>query len=155
MDVNIIDFQKREVALIEHIGPEKLVYETVSKFINWRKSTGLSPIKTSETFGIPHSDPNSTPDEEFQFDICGSYQGEVPENAFGVKSGVIPSGKCAIAVHKGSYDRINESISYMYQTWLPDSGEELRDFPCFFRYINLSHQVDECDLLTEIYLPLK
>ena len=43
----------------------------------------LSPIKTSETFGIPHLDPEITPDEEFQFDICGSHQSEVPENDYG------------------------------------------------------------------------
>ena len=29
------------------------------------------------------------------------------------------------------------------------------DFPCFFRYVNLIHEVDECELLTEIYLPIK
>ncbi|RSD29857.1 AraC family transcriptional regulator [Vibrio pectenicida] len=155
MDVNIIDFKQTQVALIEHIGSEKLIYETVSTFIQWRKSTGLSPIKTHDTFGIPHSDPSITPDEEFQFDICGSYQGEVPKNEYGVKSGVIPSGRCAVVIHKGSYSRMNETIEYLYQKWLPQSEASLRDFPCFFRYINFSHQVDECDLLTEVYLPLR
>jgi len=38
---------------------------------------------------------------------------------------------------------------------LPDSGEELRDYPCYFRYVNLLPEVDECDLITEIYLPIK
>ncbi|NOH72206.1 hypothetical protein F0225_12785 [Vibrio pectenicida] len=93
----------------------------------------LSPIKTSETFGIPHLDPDITSDKEFQFDICGSYQGEVPENEYGVKSGVIPTGRCAVATHKGSYSRINETIHYLYQKWLPQSEASLRDFPCFFR----------------------
>ncbi|PQJ66770.1 AraC family transcriptional regulator [Photobacterium angustum] len=155
MDVQIVDFEKREVALIEHKGSPLLVYETAAKFINWRKSTGLSPIKTSETFGIPHSDPSDTPDDEFQFDICGSHKGEVPENAYGIKSGIIPSGRCAMAIHKGSHDSIGDTLYHLYQKWLPDSKEELRDYPCYFRYLNFVHEGNECELLTEIYLPIK
>lgn len=155
MDVQIVDLDKKEVALIEHKGSPELIYETAAKFINWRKSTGLSPIKTSETFGIPHSDPNDTLDDEFQFDICGSHSGEVPANTYGVKAGIIPSGRCAIAIHKGSHDTIGDTVYYLYQKWLPDSGEDLRDFPCFFLYLNFVHEVDECELLTEIYLPIK
>ena len=155
MDVQIVDFEKREVAIIEHKGSPRLVYETAAKFINWRKSTGLSPIKTSETFGIPHSDPSDTPDDEFQFDICGSHKGEVPENAYGIKSGTIPSGRCAMTLHKGSHDSIGDTVYHLYQKWLPNSDEELRDYPCYFRYLNFVHEVYECELLTEIYLPIK
>ncbi|ARV75374.1 AraC family transcriptional regulator [Vibrio campbellii] len=155
MNVRIIDFAKRDIAFIKHRGSLKLVYESLAKFIAWRKSSGLSPIKSSETFGIPYSDPNDTPEEEFRFDIAGSYQGEVPENTYGVQSGAIPSGRCAVVIHKGSRFSIGESIHYLYQTWLPESGETLREYPCFFKYLNFVHEVDECDLLTEVYLPIQ
>jgi len=155
LDVTVVDFAQREVALIEHKGHPDLVLETASKFIQWRKSTGLSPVDKSETFGVPYSDPSDTPADEFRFDICGTHQGEVPENIFGVKAGVIPAGRCAMAIHKGSHDRIGETVYQLYRSWLPQSGEELRDYPCFFHYLNFVHQVDECDLVTEVYLPLK
>jgi AraC family transcriptional regulator len=38
---------------------------------------------------------------------------------------------------------------------LPESGEELRDFPLFFNYLNLVPDVAEHELVTDIYLPLK
>lgn len=155
VDIKIIDFEKKKVALIEHKGNPKLVFDTAAKFISWRKETGLSPIKKSDTFGVPYSDPNDTPDAEFQFDICGTHDGDVPENKYGVKSGIIPSRRCAVAQHKGSHDLISETVYYLYQQWLPDSGEELRDFPCFFHYLNFVHEVDECELVTDIYLPIK
>lgn len=155
MDIKIIDFPKKEVALIEHKGNPQLVLDTAAKFIAWRKSTGLSPVKNSETYGIPYSDPSSTPIDEFRFDICGTHPGGVPENSYGVKSGSIPGGRCAVGIHNGSHDAIGESVYHMYQQWLPDSGEELRDFPCFFRYLNFVHEVDESELITEIYLPLR
>ncbi|KJY82343.1 AraC family transcriptional regulator [Vibrio galatheae] len=155
LEVQVVDFAERNVALIEHYGHPSRVLETAGKFIQWRKTTGLSPIDKSETFGIPYSDPSQTAEEEFRFDICGTHQGEVPENEFGVKAGIIPAGRCAMAIHKGSLDRIGETIYQIYQGWLVESGEETRDFPCFFRYLNFVHQVDECDLETEVYIPLK
>ncbi|KFI10329.1 AraC family transcriptional regulator [Vibrio sp. B183] len=155
VDVNIVDFSEQPIAFIEHRGNPQRVFETAAKFIEWRKSTGLSPIKTSKTFGIPYGDPNQTPEEEFRFDICGSHSGEVPENPFSVKAGVIPAGRCAMALHKGSHDTIGDTIYQLYQQWLTTSGEELREFPVFFCYLNFVHEVDECDLLTEVYLPIK
>lgn len=155
MDVKVVDFCETEVALIEHKGSPKLVYNTAAKFIDWRKSTGFSPVKTSDTFGVAYSDPSDTPEDEYRFDICGSHNGDLPENAFGVKKGIIPSGRCAVAVHKGNHDLIGDTVSYLYREWLPKSGESLRDFPCFFQYVNLVHEVDECDLLTNIYLPIR
>lgn len=154
MDVNIIDFDERPVALVEHKGNPQKVYETASMFIAWRKSTGLSPIKNSETFGVPYSDPNDTAEEDFRFEICGSHKGVVPENEFGVKTGIIPSGRCALAIHHGSHDSISDTVYYLYQHWLPKSGQNLRDFPCFFQYMNFVHEVNENELITKIYLPL-
>jgi AraC family transcriptional regulator len=49
---------------------------------------------------------------------------------------------------------MDEKVHYLYGQWLPSSGEELRDFPCFFHYINLFPEVPEHELITDIYLPL-
>lgn len=155
MNVEIVDFVETPVALVEHKGPREQVLDAAGRFVAWRKATGLSPVNTSKTFGVPYSDPNTTAPEDFRFDIGGSCRAEVPANDYGVKSGVIPGGRCAVVRHCGSHDNIDESIYYLYRSWLPGSGEELRDFPCFFQYLNFIHEVDECDLLTDIYLPLK
>ncbi|WP_299197153.1 AraC family transcriptional regulator [uncultured Amphritea sp.] len=155
MNVEILNFAETPVALVEHKGPREQVLNAVGQFIAWRKETGLSPVNSSQTFGIPYNDPNTSAPEEFRFDVCGSFDGEVPANGYGVKSGVIPGGRCAVIHLRGSHEKIDESIYYLYRTWLPESGEELRDYPCFFQYLNFIHEVDECDLLTDIYLPLK
>lgn len=155
MDVKLVDFAETQVAVLEHHGAPDSVYETAAKFIAWRKESGLSPVTTSQTYGVPYSDPKLTNPEDFRFDICGSIASDVPENGSGVKTGVIPGGRCAVVRHKGSHDNLEESIYYLYREWLPNSGEETRNFPCFFHYHNFVHDVDECDLVTDIYLPLK
>lgn len=154
MDVKIVDFPETRVAVLEHHGSPDRVYETAAKFIEWRKESQLSPVQTSQTYGIPYSDPKITDPEVFRFDICGSIDRDIPPNTQGVKTGIIPGGRCAVVQHKGSHDNLEESIYYLYREWLPASGETWRDHPCFFHYLNLAHQVDECDLLTDVYLPL-
>lgn len=74
---------------------------------------------------------------------------------YGVKAGVIPAGRCALIRHLGSHDTLDKSIYYVYREWLPQTDEETRDYPCFFHYVNFIHEVDECDLITDIYIPLK
>ena len=72
-----------------------------------------------------------------------------------VKTSVIPAGRCAVIRHKGSHDQIRDVVCSLYSEWLPESSEETRDFPVYFHYLNFIHEVNENDLITDIYLPLK
>jgi AraC family transcriptional regulator len=155
MNVKIVNFVDTPIAVIEHRGAPELVNNSVLTFIEWRKESGLSPVKTSRTFGIVYDDPDATAPEDFRFDIGGEVTGPVPPNSQGVVSGTIPGGRCAVVRHLGSHDRIAESIYPFYREWLPESGEELRDFPLFFHYLNLLPDVPEHELMTDIYFPLK
>lgn len=154
MEVKIVNFKETNIAVLEHRGPPDKVNDSVLHFIEWRKQSGLSPVKTSRTFGVIYDDPNTVEPEKFRFDICGEVGGQVAENPQGVKSGVIPGGRCAVIRHCGSHERLGEAIYYLYRDWLPGSGEELRDARLFFHYLNLRSEVPDHELLTDIYLPL-
>lgn len=155
MDVSIVEFTETPVALLEHRGSPARINESVSRFIAWRKESGHSPVKTSRTFGIVYDDPKQTESEKFRFDICGATSSEVPENPQGVKNGMIPGGRCAVVRHLGSLDHVGETVCELYRQWLPDSGEELRDFPLFFHYLTLIPEVTEQEMITDVYLPLQ
>ena len=155
MDVKIVNFEETMVAALEHCGAPELVNDSAKLFIEWRKESRRSPVKTSKTFGIAYDDPDRTEPAAFRFDICGSVTAEVPANRQGVVNKVIPGGRCAVLRHFGSHDRIGESAFYLYREWLPASGEGLRDFPLFFQYLNLIPETPEHELVTDIHLPLK
>ena len=155
MDVKIVSFEETKVAVLEHRGPPEQVDDSAKTFIAWRKESKLSPVKTSKTYGIAYDDPDTAESGAFRFDICGSVTTEVPANPQGVVNKIIPGGRCAVVRHLGAHDRIGESAYYLYREWLPGSGEELRDFPLFFHYLNLKPETPEPDLITDIYLPLK
>jgi AraC family transcriptional regulator len=155
MQVEIVDFCALQVAVLEHRGAMERVNDSVKVFIEWRKNSGLSPKATSRTLGIIYANPDTTPAEQFRFDICGEVEDAVPENAQGIVNKRIPGGRCALLRHLGAYEQIGDSVDHLYREWLPDSGEELRDFPLFFDYLNLITDTPDCDLVTDIYLPLK
>lgn len=155
VQVEIVDFKSIRIAVMEHRGPTERVNDSVGQFIAWRKESGLSPKEISRSFGIAYDNPDTTEPAEFRFDICGEVTDEVPLNRQGVVTKSIPGGRCARVRHYGSHVRIGESIYPLYRNWLPESGEELRDFPLYFDYLNLMPETPEHELETDIYLPLK
>ncbi|MEO6975110.1 MAG: AraC family transcriptional regulator [Gallionella sp.] len=154
MEVKIRNFKQTPIAVLEHRGPPDRVNESVKIFIDWRKSSSLSPVSSSDTFGIVYDNPDTVAPEEFRFDICGAVTEDVPANPQGVINKMIPEGRCAVVRHLGSHQRIGEAAYYLYRDWLPGSSEELRDFPLFFHYLNLITDTPEHDLVTDVYLPL-
>lgn len=155
MNVEVVEFVETKVAVLEHRGSPNLLNESIKTFIDWRKQSGLSPVKTSDTYGVPYNDPNVVSADEFEFDLCGSVLADIPENEQGLITKTIPAGRCARVRHLGSRDDIDTPIYYLYGQWLPETDEELRNFPVFFHYINMFPEVDEHELITDIYLPLK
>lgn len=155
VQVDIVDFETTLIAVLEHRGPTERVNDSVARFIAWRKETGLSPKQASRTFGVAFDNPDTTEPSQFRFDICGEVGAEVPPNPQGVLTKTIPGGRCARVRHHGSHIRLGESIYPLYRDWLPESGEELRDFPLYFHYLNLLPETPENELVTDIYLPLK
>ena len=155
MEIEIVQGDAIRVAVLEHHGHPDLVSNTVARFIEWRKASGLSPIKSSKTFGIVYNDPETVPPEEFRYDVCGSIMAEIPENPQGVRNGWIPAGRCARVRHHGSHVKLGPVVQHLYREWLPQSGEELRDFPVYFHFLNLLSSTPEHELETDVYLPLK
>ena len=155
MKVSVVDFSPVDVAVYEHRGPIETVNESAKIFIEWRKASGLSPRDTCRTFGIVYDNPETVEPAAFRFDICGEVDSAVPDNPQGIVNKLIPGGRCALARHHGSHDDIGETVKALYRQWLPESGEELRDFPVYFHYLNFVGETPEHELLTDVYLPLK
>lgn len=150
MNVEIVTFPETTIAALEHHGPENLVYETTRKFVGWRQRVGVNP-QIGKTYGLHYS---GLSPEHYRFDISVSYKGDVAPNPEGVVARIIPEGRCARVRHIGSREYI-PAADLLYREWLPASGEELRDFPFFFHYVNIGPDVRDKDMVTDLYLPLQ
>ncbi len=152
MNVEIVEFPATLVAAVEHRGPESQTYVSTQRLIAWRQANGIRP-GMGNTYGVHYTDHKSVLPEDYRLDLCVSVEQPVAENPQGVITKTIPGGRCAKVRNVGSRHEM-DGPRYLYETWLPQSGEQLRDFPIFFHYVNVGPGVKEHEMITDIYLPL-
>ncbi|KYF78473.1 AraC family transcriptional regulator [Sorangium cellulosum] len=152
-DVKILRFEETRVAAVEHRGDPKRILESVRRLIAWRKDNGLPP-RVSATFNVLYDNPAETPPEAYREDLCAGIRRPVSGNPFGVVERAIPGGRCAVLRHVGCDDALYAAVKYLYATWLPASGEELRDFPLFLQRVRFFPEVPDHEAITDIFLPL-
>ena len=153
MEVRITAFPTTKVAALEHRGPPELEYETSRRFIEWRLANRL-PRDRHRTYGVHYNDPRTTPPADYRMDICVSVEHEIAANPQGVVNKMLQGGRYAVACHVGSREN-NTTATYLHEVWLPASGEQRRDLPILFHYVNIGPDVQEQEMLTDVYLPLR
>lgn len=152
-------------AKIKDISPAKVIYvnsigayedkgteEAWNKVCQFAEENKLFGRHTA-FIGISHDDPNVTEAEKLRYDACVVVGKDVsPKGEVGVKT--IDGGKYAIFLHKGPYENFKYTYDYIFGSWLPKSGEELRELPCYEKYLNSPDKTRAEKLKTEIYIPL-
>jgi AraC family transcriptional regulator len=113
------------------------------------------PPKVSATFNILYDNSAETDPGDFRFDLCAATEREIALNSFGIVAKTIPGGRCAVLRHAGSDDTLAETLTYLYSEWLPQSGEEPRDFPLYLQRISFFPDVPEHEAVCDVFLPLK
>jgi AraC family transcriptional regulator len=152
--VGIIDFKETRVAVFQHRGDLRLIGDSIRQVIEWRKKNHLPP-SVSATFNIFYDDPQATDPADFRCDICAATDREIEPNAFGIMAKIIPGGRCAVYRHVGADDAISAIAEYLYSEWLPQSGEDLRDYPLFLQRVSFFPDVPENEAVIDVFLPLK
>jgi AraC family transcriptional regulator len=153
-DIRIVHFPETRIAVLEHRGDPQRIGDTVRRFIDWRKQNHLPP-RLSATYNLLYDDPAAVAPEDFRMDICAATDKDIPANEHGVIAKTIPVGRCAVLRHTGSDDTLPATVHLLYAEWLPQSGEELRDFPLFFQRVKFFPDVPEHEAVTDVFLPLE
>ena len=151
--VTVRDFPATPIAVMPHDGDMALIGDTIRRFIAWRRANRLSPAD-SPTFNIFHSDPTDPAAGPVRIDLCVGTDRTFPEGD-GVTRSVIPGGRCAVLRVTERSDDLQAAALHLYRDWLPDSGEELRDFPLFCQRISFFPDVAEAEAITDLFLPLR
>jgi AraC family transcriptional regulator len=152
-EVNIEPFDGAKLAAIEHRGDYQQIGAAFDRVMAWGAAAGvLGPATRS--IGIYYDDSRSVPVEQLRADA-----GIVVANGVDVEGDVraieIPALLCASVVHKGPYAELERPYEFLYREWLPKSGREPADHPCFEEYLNSPREQPPSEWLTRIYLPLK
>ncbi len=109
---------------------------------------------TTDFIGIYFDDPQTVPTAKLRsFAGIGVSEAVKPDGDFQIMT--IPAGPVATLLFKGPYPELERVYQSLYREWLPASGREPADHPCFERYLNSPQEVPPTELLTEIVMPLK
>lgn len=140
------------VAYVRHIGPYSECGEAWAKLMMWAGPRGLLASNMLR-LGIVHDDPEITPPDRVRYDAALV----VPASAAGsgeVAIQDLAGGECAVAVHRGPYERLNETYAALCGQWLPANGREARNAPPLEFYRVSFEQARPEEFLTDIWLPL-
>jgi AraC family transcriptional regulator len=141
------------VAALAHKGDYNEISTTFGRLVTVLGAQGLVGPDT-RTFGIYYDDPSITPVEALRSEACVSVPDEwAPDGD--LQRSEIRGGRYAVVTHIGPYAELGRAYTWLYGTWLAQSGEEAADAPCVEAYLNDARLVPPSELKTEIWLPLR
>lgn len=103
---------------------------------------------------IYHDDPKVTAASQLRTDVCMLMpQAVAAKGEVGCK--VIPAGRYAVFVYKGSYEHLQAVYDTIYRHKVPELGCTLRNEPSYERYLNDPRTTVPEELLTEICIAVE
>ena len=139
MEVRIVNFPSVRVAYQRRIGAYG---PGIGEFwrntmLPWMQSHGL---QDQVCYGIAHDDPSMTPPDKCRFDACVVVPDDFKEaGAADLKT--LPGGRYAVTAFNGPPLAIGAAWTRFTREWLPSSGMQCDDRPCFEMF-TLSTAVD-------------
>lgn len=151
-DVTIEPFAPVRLAGLDHRGEYHAIGKTFERLMTLAGPRGLMGPAT-RSFGIYYDDPQSVPAKELRSvaaitvgaDFAGDGELRIVE---------LPAALTARLIHKGPYAELEGAYRYLYRSWLPRSGREPADAPCFEEYINDCRTLPPTEWLTAVHMPL-
>lgn len=137
--VEVKDLPETSLAYVRYVGSYKgdgQLFEVLfGRLFQWAGPRNLLRFPETKTIIIYHDNPEITDETKLRVSvsIC------VPtDTAVDGKIGkmVLPADRYALVRFELSNDEYQEAWDWVYRTWLPESGNQLDDRPCFEMYHN-------------------
>jgi AraC family transcriptional regulator len=151
--VTIAPFDGVRLLSLEHRGDYQKIGTAFERLYAWATPHGHLGPKT-RSIGIYYDDPESVPQKQLRASAGLVVEGHIePEGDMRILD--MPSLLCANVLHKGPYAELERPYRYLFRDWLPRSGREADDYPCFEEYLNDPRSSPPSEWLTRIYLPVR
>jgi AraC family transcriptional regulator len=132
IEVRIIERAAATVACLRHVGPYG---KPVNDF--WRTTVypwlAANGLLGSARYGVGHDDPDITPVSRCRYDACVELASDQPPPPASFIA-TIPAGRYAVTPFEGDVAHIERTWTRLLRDWLPSSGLQLDDRPCYEYY---------------------
>lgn len=153
IDVRIESLPARRLLALVHRGDYLGIGDTFGRLFAEAGSRGLLAPDTV-SLGIYYDDPDITPTETLRSHACLTVPASFTTAPEGFEVIDLEGGECAVGIHRGPYQRLHDSYRWLFGQWLPTSGREPANQPCYEIYINDPQTTPADELVTHICLPL-
>lgn len=134
MDVRVRELPAQHVVYMRYVGPfgPHGIPELWKRFGKWMEAHGFS-MATTIRLGVARDDPSIAPAEKCRYDACLVVPEDFQPDRW-VNVTDIPAGKYAVAEFTGTAHEIEAAWESVFAGWLPNSGYQPDDRPCFELY---------------------
>jgi AraC family transcriptional regulator len=132
MDVQIKSLQPVEIAYLRHVGPHgpRIARFWLEQVLPWIQTNGLMH---AGRYGISHDDPSVADPRKCRYDACVEASNDLVLSGQAQRA-TLPGGRYAVLKFTGGPDEISDAWTRLLRDWLPSSGLQLDDRPCFEYY---------------------
>ena len=152
-EVTIRALTPAQAVTLPHQGSYLKIGKAFETLFGWFAMRGLLTPGT-RSIGIYYDDPNAVAEEQLR-SVAGIVVETPPALDASMSLTAIPAGEHAVLRHKGPYSDLHVAYTWLYGTWLPQSGREIADAPVFEEYLNNPRDTPPTELVTDICLPLR
>ena len=146
------------IAYIRHIGPFKgetqIWANLFNKLMTWGAARSVVSCPGTRFYTVFRDDLTLTDFQKFAADACISVP-ESTKSSGDITVSEIKAGQYAVAEFEVSDDEFEAAWDFMYREWLPDSGFQPDDRPCFERYLNDAKLHPEKKHIIEVCIPVR
>lgn len=132
LGVRLVERTPAEVVYLRHTGPYG---ETVNRFWATRAYPWLVANKLlgQARYGIAHDDPSITDPRRCRYDCCADLPGGFARTRHTLTA-TLPGGRFAVLPFEGRVEDVVLAWTRLLRDWLPSSGLQLDDRPCYEYY---------------------
>jgi AraC family transcriptional regulator len=128
---------KMTVAYLRHTGPyqgnDKLFQNLTEELCRWAGPRGLLAQPGMQMLVVYHDDPNVTEPDKLRLSMCLTVPDETKVDGK-IGKMEIAAGTYAVGRFEVDTNEFGEAWNWLYGTWLPQSGYQPDDGPCFEVY---------------------
>lgn len=156
--IEVRELPEMPIAYVRHIGPYKgdaaLFERLFGRLCGWAGPRGLIRPPQTQFLCVYYDDPSVTEEERLRVDVAMTVPRGTPVDGE-IGANVIPAGKYAVGRFELLSHEYGEAWAVIMGGWLPQSGYQCDDKPCFELYLNDPKQHPEGRCIVDICVPVK
>ncbi len=158
IEVEVRDVLEMHIAYIRHIGPYagdvELFRSLFEKLMHWAGPRSLLRFPETKVMAIYHDDPKITDPDKLRTDCCITVPADAEVDGE-IGKATVPAGLTAMARFELASDEYPHAWNFVFGQWLPQSGYQPDNRPCYELYHNNPDEHPEGKCIVSICVPVK